>query len=292
MVKEVKSWREEKRRKVWESNTQSNKITQPWWAFYVLSVVPCTTESQSYHQVFHLPDTKSIMRTVSIFIEILAPKVTPSNLSQVSRSHPLANLWLATPPANPGHLPSTFSYGRGLIVEGGSSQQPPPSAWCPWRNTRPSAAPPPAKRLVQCGELSGRHSQQNIWKLPNKPENLWVLKAGEINQYLFTICLWLDWVELQTEPSWLWGGFSSLFQRVVVWFDYVNLYEKKLTVRVQQFLHHIFFFSQTAHQADTSLLNLPTAVWHSTSYLLDTERQYYFTFQHFSPLQYKTGKTV
>ena len=143
MVKEVKSWREEKRRKVWESNTQSNKITQPWWAFYVLSVVPCTTESQSYHQVFHLPDTKSIMRTVSIFIEILAPKVTPSNLSQVSRSHPLANLWLATPPANPGHLPSTFSYGRGLIVEGGSSQQPPPSAWCPWRNTRPSAAPPP-----------------------------------------------------------------------------------------------------------------------------------------------------
>ena len=81
MVKEVKSWREEKRRKVWESNTQSNKITQPWLAFYVLSVVPCTTESQSYHQVFHLPDIKSIMRTVSIFIENLAPKVTPSNFS-------------------------------------------------------------------------------------------------------------------------------------------------------------------------------------------------------------------
>ena len=57
------------------------QITQPWLAFYVLSVVPCTTESQRYHQVSHLPDTKSIMRTVSIFIEILAPKVIPSNFN-------------------------------------------------------------------------------------------------------------------------------------------------------------------------------------------------------------------
>ena len=218
------------------------------------------------------------MRTVSVFIENLAPK-SPLPISVAGLKVP--------PPCKPliGYSPCqsrplTLYFLRWAGTDGWG---PVPSNHLHQPDVPGGAPPPPPERLLQCGKLSGSHTQQNIWsyQINLKTSECW---RREINQYLFTICLWLDWVELQTEPSRLWGGFSLLFQRVVVWFDYLNLYEKKLTVRVQQFLHHIFFFSQTAHQADTSLLNLPTAVWHSTSYPLDTERQYYFTFQHlFSP---------
>lgn len=112
MVKEVKTWREEKGRRKVEGRkrykaTKSGPTYPAPFCSYVPLTAACTTKSQSYHQVFHLPHTKSTLLTVNIFIENLALKSPFQFQSQASRSHPFPNLWLAHPSANPGHLCST-----------------------------------------------------------------------------------------------------------------------------------------------------------------------------------------